>query len=207
VCEGYRQQLRLRCRAQRHQFGCRASTFYLCSFLGGLLCISFFHSLDYYEWNKRDDYSSDRYIEDLFYLGLHVLCWPRIPELREDGKKFEKIKMFDTIAANVTKTIRPKTKLLNGKDMVPPGWLVKREYSDDRRHVIFPDDKRKAARRVRDSKYRWMAQEVVPLITKLGEIRVVFVDREILYAVLTTPALEVWEWSVYNRPYSLKTLR
>ena len=115
--------------------------------------------------------------------------------------------MFDSIATNVTKTVRPKTKLLNGKEKVPPGWLVKREYSDDRRHVIFPDGKRKGARRIRDSKYRWIAQEIVPLITKLGEIRVVFVDREILYATLTKPTLEGWESSVYNRPYRLKTLR
>lgn len=54
--------------------------------------------------------------------------------------------------------------------------------------------------------HRWIAQEMAPLLPKWGEYRVVFVGQTPLYAMLTTPRKDAWDWHEC-KPYSLKTLR
>ena len=56
----------------------------------------------------------------------------------EAGQKSYLIRKLDKIADTITKTLRPRSILLEGTAIPPRGWLVKRENSDGARHVVFP---------------------------------------------------------------------
>lgn len=170
----------------------------------GLTVSLFVNSQPEYEWDEN--YTSSRYIDDVKYLSSHVLCWPRVPELLEMGKKFNWIRQLDHIAEEVTKTKRPSSILLEDGDAPPKGWLMKREHSDGARHVVFPNNRR-SVKVNRGGNYRWIAQEVAPLLRQWGEYRVVLVGKKPLHVVITSPGKDgVWTWSEL-KPYSLDALR
>jgi hypothetical protein len=164
-------------------------------------------SLQEYEWDSH--YSSTHYIEDVKYMSENVLCWPRVPEMLKYGYKYNMITKLDRIAKSVTHSKRPESRILEAKDAAPKGWIVKREHSDTARHVIFPMTSRSTIKLDgQEGKYRWIAQEMMPLLRKWGEIRVIFVDRIPCYAVLTAPTKKgPWDCRQYQKPYSLDALR
>jgi hypothetical protein len=168
--------------------------------------ILFLNSLPEYGWD--DEYDFEDYVDDVKYVANEVLCWPRVPELLDYASKYNLIRKLDKIAETITHTERPRTILMGAKDEPPKGWMVKREHSDGGRHVEFPRSSKSKVMNNREGSYRWIAQEVAPLLRKLGEIRVVFVGQNPLYAVLTTPSKDwSWQWNLYQRPYSLARLR
>lgn len=167
------------------------------------LTVTSLNSQASYGWD--DAYTPQAYIDDVKYLSTHVLCWPRVPELLELGLKFDLIRKLDDIARRVTHTKRPRTILTNPRNP-PQGFVLKREHSDSATHVILPKNGRTTGVNDDNGTYRWIAQEVAPLLRKWGEFRVIFVGRVPLYAILTTPKAGKWEWHKC-RPYSLKALR
>jgi len=124
------------------------------------------------------------------------------------GHKFNLISQLDSIAMEVTKTQRPRSILLEAEDVPPTGWLMKREHSDGARHIIFPKLSKSVAKGNRAGNYRWIAQEVAPLLRKWGEYRMVFVGQSPLYVMITTPQKDgsSWLWNEV-KPYSLDALR
>jgi hypothetical protein len=112
---------------------------------------------------------------------------------------------LDWIANVVTQTKRPGSILLEGDAKPPQGWLVKREHSDGARHVKFPKTRKDVVDFDRGS-YRWIGQQMAPLLRKWGEYRVIFVDQKPLYAIITTPKSGAWLWCPVM-PYSLQDLR
>ena len=84
------------------------------------------------------------------------------------------------------------------------GWVLKREFSDAARHVYVPDyplrddrtSVRKEKKRVRQflgkgnargdlGDIQWLAQEYVPTLVSLGELRFMCVDGEPVRMVIT----------------------
>jgi hypothetical protein len=126
----------------------------------------------------------------------------------EFGLKHDLVEKLDSIAGSVTGTKRPKSLLLQANENPPLGWLIKREYSDAARHVIFPRNAKSVAAYEESGDYRWFAQEMVPLLRQWGEIRIIFLNKIPLYAVLTTPSKNgSWTWDLYEHPNDLATLR
>ena len=158
-----------------------------------------------YGWDEG--YTKEHYIEDIKYLSARVLCWPRVPELLQYGRKFDLINKLDSIASRITKTHRPRSILLSGEDERPPrGWVIKRERSDGARHVHFPKNGKATVTIKRQSDHRWIAQEFMPLLRVFGELRVICVNKELLYTMMTIPKNESgqWVWSLYNHPNNLR---
>jgi len=178
-----------------------------------------FRRISYLIWVSSDagygfsaSYSKETYITDVLTLAGEVPVWPPVAEMLHYGKKIDTIKRLDIIAANITRTARPVTTLLTPGQHIPPSSVLKREYSDEGRHVQFLHKSTPPI----DSQQRWMVQERVELLLQLGEIRVFIVEYDILYRMLTTPTLKTnrknkksvtltgsWSWSPYERPYSL----
>lgn len=121
----------------------------------------------------------------------------------ERGAKTDFIQTLDRIARSM-EAGRPGTQPLDiGSQPLPFGWVLKREFSDGGRHVYVPNhpleseaDKEKEARAEGGLKsYKWLAQEYVPMLATVGEIRHMCVNgspvRTVITGKLSTPGA-VW---------------
>ncbi|KDQ06085.1 hypothetical protein BOTBODRAFT_271426 [Botryobasidium botryosum FD-172 SS1] len=122
--------------------------------------------------------NEDRYMNSLRWLAGHVHVWPPPNEAIAASRKFDVVRDLDIIARTVTRTHRPRTRLVRecattlNRD---PRFVFKREGSDTSRHrewghhVSASRFRRMAAE---GGKYRWFCQDLVPPLRDLGEIRV-----------------------------------
>ena len=82
----------------------------------------------------------------------------------EAGWESYLIRKLDKIADTITKTQRPRSILLEGTVIPPRGWLVKRENSDGAHHVVFPKNAKSLVSIKKGGSYRWITQEMMPLL-------------------------------------------
>ena len=121
------------------------------------------------------------------------------------GSKVDFVQTLDFIARRMG-TARPQTKPWQPKLEEPPhGWVLKREFSDGGRHVYIPnhpsDDGEKAVRREKKrvqkfilgaeankdpESVRWLAQEHIPTLTSIGEIRFMCINGNPTRVAITT---------------------
>ena len=118
------------------------------------------------------------------------------------GQKVEFTQELDHIARRMC-TARPKSReWFIGTDL-PAGHVLKREYSDAGRHVYIPHqpsstetdiaaEKKRVQRflaKTREDEelenFRWLAQEHVPTLAAVGELRFMCIDGEPVRVVIT----------------------
>jgi len=135
---------------------------------------------------------------NLLGLAKTFPVFPSPDGCRTQGAKVDFVGTLDSIASKM-RTSRPESRPLEG--LPPCGWVLKREFSDGDRHVYIPgypveakgeDRETKRALRFlagvepdKTSNCRWLAQEYVPELRRVGEIRHMCVDGIPIRAVLT----------------------
>jgi hypothetical protein len=156
-----------------------------------------------------DEYTPDDYMSDVSLLASRVLFWPPVMEHCRAGRKYDLSRLLDHSADTATRTSRPETRLLKPSHGVPRGWVLKREASSGSNHVYLPGTRHAPQKVKRDGPYRWIAQEYMPLLHKLGEFRVICVDLEPVTILHTVPAVDDnnWTWAEYSSPYSLSDIQ
>jgi hypothetical protein len=105
---------------------------------------------------------------------------------------------LDTIAAEVTLTPRPWTRILKSSKDYAEGTVLKREAkacSDGRAFFTGPskaseDDITQMLADNASGFYRWFVQEEIPFLRNVGEWRVYLVGCVVVGIVATTPAEE-----------------
>lgn len=127
--------------------------------------------------------------------------WPNPNEVAAAARKFNTIMDLDMIALEVTRTHRPKSKLLNKRATSSRSLVYKREGSDTSTHRYFGSEMNlDVAREIaRDnSGYRWIQQEYVRPLHILGELRVYVVGGKFHSFVATSwsSARNGWEIAV-----------
>jgi hypothetical protein len=152
-----------------------------------------------------------RYTDHMIGLSQKLPVWPPVEEILA-ATKWNLIQTLDTIAANVTHTIRPRTTILETPVTSLEsleGFIVKRERSDCSRHFVSPQGIQKMGltglnkwlRRYWVDGASWLKQEYVPQLATLGEWRVYIIDRKISFTLLTewirgkvvcTPQTDIW---------------
>jgi hypothetical protein len=129
------------------------------------------------------------------------------------GAKVNFVQTIDGIASRM-RTGRPRTVPLEPSHQSPPqGWVLKREFSDAGRHVYVPNNRprgnerdddaeaeralqflRSARAEEKSSHLNWLAQEYVPTLASVGELRYMCIDGSPERAVITgrRPSGETW---------------
>ncbi|KAK7684263.1 hypothetical protein QCA50_012587 [Cerrena zonata] len=179
---------------------------------------------DYRTWRKYDlvlgvvDYSTE-YIrestgitittaadfdERMQILTNYTTIWPPINLIKMAACKFSTIVKLDDIAARVTKTARPSTSLWDRKS-IPGGKVLKRCYSSYQEDVYLPDGSSTAMPTVEAllanstlPGRHWLVQDWVSHLRQAGELKVYFVNMEVVYIAATrySNIKEGWEFSI-----------
>jgi hypothetical protein len=135
------------------------------------------------------------YIQRLRNLGKFVTLWPHVDEQLLFTKSAQ-VELLDRIANEVTQTHRPRTTALNLETQLIAiqGMVLKREGGEGGNMVLFegdPDypqtdfDVRKMCDFARP--YKWLAQEYVSYLRRVGEWRVFFCGGREIFTIQTEP--------------------
>ncbi|KAJ7787091.1 hypothetical protein B0H14DRAFT_3163450 [Mycena olivaceomarginata] len=133
--------------------------------------------------------------------------WPDPEGTWTSRFKMGSIRQLDTIAAEVTWTPRPWTRILKSSKDYAEGTVLKREAkarSDGRAFFTGPskaseDDITQMLADNASGLYRWFVQEEIPFLRNVGEWRVYLVGCEVVGIVATTPAEENG-WKLWVHP-------
>ena len=120
------------------------------------------------------------------------------------GMKVDFVQTLDFIARRM-ETARPRSQPWHPKIQEPPhGWVLKREFSDQGRHVYVPNrlsnnerdvrlEKKRVEKFIRDAEsnkdpenVRWLAQEYVPTLASVGEFHFICVNGEPIRVAITS---------------------
>jgi hypothetical protein len=153
------------------------------------------------------------FLDALTSLSHCIHIWPNPTELVRSGHKLLGIEQLDK-AAKLTQTSRPATEGLRRSGAKPPkgNYVLKREFSACASHVHFIRQDSSPTWAQIDgrlpSPYRWIRQEVAPLLRQWGEWRLFIVDRRVCACIMTSVAENGdWDWCAAKFGYSLKQLR
>jgi hypothetical protein len=147
--------------------------------------------------------SSEEYIDSLRAYGMRICIWPPVDESLYSGRKGDVVELLDQVAKETTKTARPWTRRLTPESEVPPGSVVKREFSDCGHHVLFHPTNANGSGwwkdKTRSDKtlHRWLVQKGEPLL-KNGEWRIFFVGGLPVYRIWTQR-----RWEDNDGPYGM----
>ena len=146
--------------------------------------------------------------------------------------KVDFVQTLDFIARRMG-TTRPRSKPWYPKVQEPPlGWVLKREFSDQGRHVYIPSRQSDNERAVRLEKkrveefildaeankdpenMRWLAQEYVSTLASVGEFRFICVNGEPVRVAITgkfgnpeTKNSELWIMEGFRTMLSLGEIK
>lgn len=142
--------------------------------------------------------------------------WPPLQLIKIAACKWSTVQKLDDIARQVTHTMRPKTSLWDGES-IPTDKVLKRCYSSYQEHVYLPSSKSPlttpSLQKLRESSVlpgrHWMVQEWIPQLRQLGEFKVYFVNRTIVYIAITKyySSRSVWEFRTPDRLYTLAQIQ
>ncbi|KAK7676831.1 hypothetical protein QCA50_020167 [Cerrena zonata] len=178
---------------------------------------------DYHVWRQYDlvlglvDYSTEyirsstgiteeisaTFDERMQCMADYTTIWPPINLIKMAACKWSTIIKLDDIAAKETHSMRPATTLWDGIH-IPNGKVLKRCYSSYQEDVYLPDGssriptvERLTAESVLPGRH-WMVQDWVPHLRQLGELKVYFVDKKVVYIAVMrySTAKSGWEFSV-----------
>lgn len=143
---------------------------------------------------------------------VHV--WPPQNQPSTIGSKIQLIQNLDYVAANVTRSTRPKTIQIKCPQDISHRAVIKRTHSDTGYHVLMPDDPRRnwdfITQNSEIPKCLWFSQSYVEPLDKLGEWRVLMVGGRIMYVVHTHASIvggdRQWKWEMVHDFYSLDEL-
>ena len=144
-------------------------------------------------------------------LERSIPVWPPIGELLSSGQKFRTIQDLDEIAVGL-RCGRPRTLLVERREQIIDGWVLKRERSECMQHVIVPG----ITNRQQESQAnvspkngpRWIQQEYAPLLVQLGEWRAIFVNQEHVVTLQTELKSQcTWTWDIQQDRWSLSELQ
>lgn len=130
--------------------------------------------LDSYE---LEDVQLPRYIESMDKLAQHVLIYPNHRESINLGNRDHISSLLNDVARQYTHTPRPRTIPLSYLDHIPDDTILKRGYSSNRDHVLWPEDQDRdwvSMGLPESMREYWVSQEFNPLLgqEKFGQIRV-----------------------------------
>jgi glutathione synthase/RimK-type ligase-like ATP-grasp enzyme len=142
-----------------------------------------------------------------------VHTWPPWQHVDRMGSKIPLMQNLDFIASTVTKSKRPITEILDVTTSIPDSIVLKRTHSDCGNHVLFPGDPlinpTYLLSQLDIPGSRWLGQNFVPTLRKLGEWRVFIIGGQIVDVVHTRINHETgcWKWERTTRFWSLGELR
>jgi hypothetical protein len=166
---------------------------------------------------RRKDH--DVYLQNIRRLNELMLIWPSPQEQLSTRQKFGLVRRLDHIAQTVTHTHRPHTAVLKPNTPLPLSTnsnpkVLKRECSDCSSHVYLPDrvatmtPKKIREMLKKDPSWRWILQDYVTYLRKVGEWRVFMLDGKALHTICTTVTIDgLWEWDFKYASHTLEQMK
>lgn len=163
-------------------------------------------------------------MDTLSELEKDLFIWPPVREMFRAGKKFTLVEDLDKIALKITKTARPKTKLLDATCKLPltsdqRPHILKREQSESSNHYLSPFHvlqlKGPDVAQMAKGPIRWLWQDYVPYLLTMGEWRMFIIGGQPLLAIWTIKKIQgadlgidqQWEDADMTGYYSLSEIK
>jgi hypothetical protein len=162
---------------------------------------------------ELDTTNIQSYLMGIEQLQSIVYIWPPPQHVERMGSKMPLMKNLDFIAATVTNTKRPVTRILDVNQQIPDSIVIKRTHSDSGNHVLFPGNplinREYLLSQLNIPGAVWFGQSYIPTLRHLGEWRVFIIGGQIIDIAHTRIHHETgcWKWERATRFWSLEELR
>ncbi|KAK7684314.1 hypothetical protein QCA50_012638 [Cerrena zonata] len=138
-----------------------------------------------------------------------IKVWPPIPFSRRGAFKLRRLQILDEIATTITHTPRPASSLWDGEG-IPSGKVLKRTHSAYGKHVYLPSSPPPSVDELRGAcdlpGRQWIVQDWVPTLRQLGEYKVYFIEKEVVWISVARLGKDGGEWHTVDSHHQIRSL-